>query len=437
LRFSAYVPQNLFSLCGSSVSCACGLTHTVYTQSVIFGRGKIDALEAAVGGITPPLSNLTVISDRTVREVTGRAFEKKLLKLGYRVSPHTFSVPLFPSAAAAYSVSVPEDCRLIVGYGGGAAADVTKFVAARTELPAVFILTSPASLGVLSPSAMLYCGGLEQTFKIPAFKSVICDTDYLPRDFTGPLIASAFGELISKAVSLFDYKCAGLLNAERFCAHAYGTAVKIIDDAIEKIPGMPDEDASAYLAESGLKFSLLAQALGNSRFFSGGESQLAHAIRLLFMFENRPLLLRGETEFLCGRIIAGVYKNFLSFGREFFVPPPDNNERLARIIEFLGVDRLSAMQKLRPVPPADKLKSQGYRYRESRLELLADIETVINRLSLGARIFKRLYPDLGYSLLNYFEPPDISLSAALAPDLKEKFSFLTYLKNIGILDGYL
>ncbi|MCL2797073.1 MAG: iron-containing alcohol dehydrogenase [Firmicutes bacterium] len=429
--------QNLSRYAGASFQCGCGVCHTVATQSVVFGPSP--SLETFFAPLLPSLGVVTVISDAQIRDKTERAFEKRLSRAGYRVHTHTLETGSPASLETAAKVIVPEEAFLVAGAGGGTVADLTKYVAAAKKLPCALILTSPAALGSLTPSAMLHSdGGVEEIYKTPPFSGVFCDMDFLT-DLPPALIPAAFGELAAKAVSLFDYKFAHLIAGERFCPHLYELGFAAIDETLARFRDrvLGEKEAAAILAESSLRFSALGQLTGNSRLFCGGEAQAAHALRLLFKHEQRPLKLRGETEFLLSRIVLEVYKNFLARPANFFVPPPSNARRAEKITEYLGVPEKTAIGKMRAIPSPEKLKLFSYRLNEYRDELYEAVCLNAVRLNRAWRVFKRLYPDDGFGLVNYIEPPDAALALALAPDLKEKFTLLSFMKDAGLLDEHI
>ena len=433
--------QNLSRYAGAEFTCTCGALHAVSTQSIVFGAAALASLQAFIAPFAPDLGVITVVSDAQVRDKTNRTVEKNLSRLGYRVHAHTLEVGVSAilQNALDIAVAVPEESFLILGIGGGAVADLVKYAAAAKKRPCVFVATSPALLGILTPSAMLKTAdNVEETFKTPPFSAVLCDTELLA-DLPPGLIPSAFGELLSKAVSLFDYKCAHLIAGERFCPHLYELGLAAVDETAAHLrdSALSEKDAAARLAESSLRFSALAQLTGNSRLLSGGEVQSSHALSLLFAREERLQKQRGETEFLLSRIVLEIYKSFLASPPAFFASPPSNLIRAAKIAEYLGIPESIAQQKIRAVPESETLKLRVYRIGEYRDELYSDACAHALRLGRAWKIFKRLYPDDGFSLLNHIDPPDAALALALAPDLKEKFTLLSHLKDAGLLEEHL
>jgi hypothetical protein len=140
---------------------------------------------------------------------------------------------------------------------------------------------------------------------------------------------------------------------------------------------------------------------------------------------------------LLSRIVSKVYKHILESGADFLCLPPDNNARAKSIAEFLGIAESAAFGLLRPCPNPGTQKIREYKFSEYRRELLPLITEFDFRLERAWRIFKRLYRDDGYSLLGYLEPSDVSLAVSLAPDLRGKYTLLSYMKDTGLLDEFI
>jgi hypothetical protein len=192
------------------------------------------------------------------------------------------------------------------------------------------------------------------------------------------------------------------------------------------------------IAEHSLRFSAVCQMTGNSRLTSGGEAQSAHALSILLRHEERECKSKGENEMLLCRIVLKAYKNYFCKGSaDFFVAPPDNNLRLELISGFFGVDERRALGRIRKIPPVERVALAAYKLAENASELYALVSNFDMRLERMWKIFKRLYADGGYGLTKYVDRSDAALSVALAADLKEKYTMLSYLKDAGFLENYL
>jgi len=417
--------------------CDCGATHSFNTQRVSLYSGAIEELEELMVDILPPLSKVLIISDdKNVDSGIVRQAEKILIKQKYRVSLYTFDTDLLGTTAEADLVEVGETTKFIIGIGGSEICDITKYVSAKENLESAFIITCPtACVRSLAPSALLDFGELEEIFKTPVFKFMLCDTYFLKVE-TDTKLAGAFGELFSKFIALLDYNVAHFVAKEPFCKEILRQGFLILDDGLKLLERKGKMD-SVEIANIALKFSALTQLSGNSRLFSGGESQSAHALRILLAREERKILNRGEAEFILARALACIYQRFLGTRTRFFTPPPDNNMRLERIEEFLGIDEKSAIKKIRPVLEAKKGEIQSYRLNENREELFSVASLNATRFKKSLKIFKGIYEDDGFWLGTALDSSDTALSISLGPDLKDKFTLLSHMKDMGLLDEYI
>jgi len=418
--------------CTIQSPCGCGFCGALQTKNIVFCSVESEELARCITMLAPPLASVLLITDSYTYQASRRCFDKRLGRLSYRVKTHIYPTLPCDTLRQANAVSLPEDCKLIIGLGGQTIANLVKYIAAKNQLPAAFILTSPMASSILTPSSVLLADGLPQTYQTASFKTVVADVSFLMQTDRDTL-AVAFADLVSHAVSLFDYQCAKLLNGEKFCGHVYQQGCDTIDHALQLV-GNDTLQRTQYA----LIFSMLGQRVGSSRLQGGAEVQAAHTAKMLFTYEERPLRTMGEIQFLFAQKIVALYRNFLSKGESFFVSPPDNNMRAERIEEFLGLDCKTATKKIRPIVSSKTAQLQAYRFREYRDELLEHLLLCEMRLKSAWKTLKRLYTDDGFGMAHYLDTADAALCLALAPDVNDKFTLLGYMKDIGVMmDNYL
>ncbi|MDR2202020.1 MAG: iron-containing alcohol dehydrogenase [Clostridiales bacterium] len=421
---------------GADFKCVCGRTHALNADGVIFCGGAVgDGIAKAAQSVAPSGSAVFLISDSATREGTNRAVDKALMRAGYSPAAHIFAKPPAGSVAECAKIAVPENVRFVVGAGGPVIADVAKYTAARRKIPCILVPTPPFSTGLFAPAAALTRNGADKTFFTPPPAALVCDPS-LSGNSAKEFAAAQFGSLVSKLVALFDWKAASVLNGEYFCPTVFERALALIDAAIQK-SRVAAAKTDADFAGDCVKFSALCALLDSNRLNAGAEVQCARALKLLCKRELRPLRPSGENEFLFSRVIMRLYKTYLSGGADFFVPPPDNNSRLEKISEYLGLSEAAALERLRPVVRLADTRLNAYKLNEYRDELYALVCDFDMRLQTAWRPFKRLFPDDGYAAVHSLDKADVSLLVALAPDLYPEFTLLAYMKDLGLLDGYL
>jgi|GEM_PF-1216824 len=421
-------------------NCDCGVKHVFETQKIAFKFMALDKLGECMGELVPELASVLIVSDKQASDNGAlRELEKRLIRLKYRVSIFTFSKQLRSTVEEADSVEINEATKFIIGIGGSEICDITKYVGAKENLDTGFILTCPtAATRSLAPSSLLIKDCIEETYKTPAFKFLICDTNLLSNanSANSTKLAASFGETFSKFVALLDYSAANILQKEPLCQILLRQAQLILDNGLKKIE-IKGKASIADIIAVGLKFSAITQIMGNSRLFSGAESQSAHALSILLCREEREKLNRGEAEFILARAVACIYQRFLGMNKKFFTPPPDNNMRLEQIEEFLGLEQSQTIKKIRPIVEHSASELREFRLNENRIELFNISTLNIMRLKRAFAIFKRLYDDDGFWLTKALDTSDTALSISLAPDLKDKFTILSHMKDMGLLDEYI
>lgn len=255
-------------------------------------------------------------------------------------------------------------------------------------------------------------------------------------DETDGALASVFGGIVALDLCAFD---------EAFGARMRGDAPD--DVAAKRIAELVAELTTRLLPVAKLKAraaALLADAGKRAaeivadcpRLLHGsGASQTAEALRMLCIAEDRPTGLSGETEMLVGETMIDFYmKNLVGSRLEF---PPDNNRRIDGVCEYFKADVRRACVYQTPILPPTKMRLCEYRRDEFRAEQMRMLAGVKRRYLSAFRVFKRLYPDDGYSLSTMIDKTDLSICLALAPDVFAGDTLLSFLKQTGKLDKYL
>lgn len=171
---------------------------TVLTEEdVVVGSGVLSRLNETVMRIVPEGAKVLFIADKrfrqvnTVYDVLTRKFRAD--KVEVKETSRKFAL----------SVTAGEEVKAVVCAGGGSAADLAKYVAARYNLPLVCVALSQATAGYAVPSAMLEgeCGYIE-VYKVAQPRFLIADTSLFEN--SDMLNAAGFGEVCSRLTAVFD-----------------------------------------------------------------------------------------------------------------------------------------------------------------------------------------------------------------------------------------
>lgn len=329
-------------------------------------------------------------------------------------------------------IEVGEDIGIIVAFGGDCEADFAKRLGKEKSLPVVVIVASPDCVNALNGLCAVRDGKriMVEECAVPAaaaFADEICAEGELP---------AAFGNICAAGIELFDMEAYARATGKTVCPHLRESAFDLIYKALDAVTGLSRGDARLplRLAEIALKLSYIMQGYGTRRIVSGADA-CALTAEMLFGYEERKPMARGEFAFVFGAVLCSVYREFAVLP-SVFLPPPDNNKRAELLSEYLGLEPMQAARCA-----VNKIKNVGlaaYRIREYRDESESVLSDACKIFEEGKRYFKRLHADDGYSLKNAIEASDVKTVISLAPDaVSQGANALTLMREFGLLERYL
>ena len=169
----------------------------------------------------------------------------------------------------------PRNADAIIGFGGGKALDVAKYVAFLSRLPYISMPTSLSNDGFCSPQSSLTVGDRRQPLQSAIPFGVILDTAVC---LNAPEILwhSGVGDLVSKLTAVIDWKMA---------FHATGTPVDdfaalLSDASVFQFLARPKRDLEGMtLLGTALLLNGVSMSIcGSSRPASGSEHLISHAL---------------------------------------------------------------------------------------------------------------------------------------------------------------
>lgn len=177
--------------------------------------------------------------------------------------------------ASALFAALPAGCQAVVGFGGGRALDVAKYVAFLAGLPYLAVPTSLSNDGFCSPQSSLTQAGQRRSLRAAMPSGVVVDTDVCLQA-PEPLWWSGVGDLVAKVTAIADWKLA---------FHARGTPVNdfaalLSDATVFQFMARPVKDLEGMrlLATALMLNGVAMEVSGSSRPASGSEHLLSHAL---------------------------------------------------------------------------------------------------------------------------------------------------------------
>ena len=367
---------------------------------------------SAIAELLPPASVVSAVfeSDAVFGEYASR-----LRKRGITARPHG---------------EMKGDERMVISLGGGETAERARIEARKVGLPAFIVVASPdasTSLGsrCYAPGSP-FCG-----VKCVPPVGIAVAGNLVRGDSVG-----AFGAICSLSLAAFDYEAGMRATGSIPDRSLINAANELVTNALDLVreSGRGDKELPIRLAELSVKCALLSEA-SDFDLSRGSPDDCARTAAALFKHEGRTAPSRGECAFIFASALSKLYRGSLFYAGEF-VPPPDNNLRAELMGEYFGLDEMTAAKltatKIKNAPLAH------YRVHEYRDELELAISDVSAAIDEGAKYFRRLYPDDGYSAREYFDRADMRTVIAFAPDSRPiNITALTLMREFGLLDKYL
>lgn len=169
----------------------------------------------------------------------------------------------------------------IVVVGGGTLMDFGRYSAWKLGIPFVAIPTLVSSDGFTANICSIIIDGQKKSIPMQAPDAVICDLDIVsgaPQFLT----VSGVQDILSKHISIADWKIASLVSGEYFCQRVCDMAQEALDVMVKCAndlrDGKPaDHEAMAYAQ---MLSGLTMQILSHSRAASGAEHLIAHLVEM-------------------------------------------------------------------------------------------------------------------------------------------------------------
>ena len=262
--------------CGRfSGPCECGREHPLETKLVVVDYGCLNDFDRYMAdcGLT---GRRTVIYDTNTYNLPGmvhvRADKELVLEAKGLHSEQGMIESIIPQL---------DDPEVIVTVGSGTLMDFARYPANKLGIPFVAIPTLASSDGFTANICSVVVDGQKKSIPMHAPALVCADLNIISG---APmfLTVSGIADILSKYISLADWKIAHLVSGEYFCertAAAAQEALELMAGCADRMlkGGEPDYEA---MTMAQMISGLSMQMLGNSRAASGAEHLIAHLVEM-------------------------------------------------------------------------------------------------------------------------------------------------------------
>lgn len=169
----------------------------------------------------------------------------------------------------------------IVTVGSGTLMDFARYHAYKLGIPFIAVPTLASSDGFTANICSIVIDGQKKSIPMAAPRLVIADLDIISG---APMWLNISGvqDILSKHISLADWKIANLVSGEYFCERVYNMsreALDMMNGAAEKLRRGEAPDFEAMTMAQMIS-GLTMQMLNHSRAASGAEHLIAHLVEM-------------------------------------------------------------------------------------------------------------------------------------------------------------
>ena len=286
--------------------CTCGREHPLETKLVVVEYGALEHFDDYMArcGLT---GRRTVLYDTNTYHLPGMvhvpADKEIVLEANGLHSEKSLIESIIPQL---------EDPDVIITVGSGTLMDFARYNAFHMGIPFVAIPTLASSDGFTANICSVVIDGHKRSIPMSAPALVLADLNIISG---APMFLTVSGvaDILSKHISLADWKIAHLVSGEYYCERVAGMAQQALDMMVACAEALLDGDPPDFEAMTMAQMisGLSMQMLGNSRAASGAEHLIAHLVEMKPpRFENAHGI-HGECVGVGSVICAGEYHRMI------------------------------------------------------------------------------------------------------------------------------
>jgi len=247
---------------------------------VLVGKGVIDSLGEICEelGLVKPL----IVTGRKTYEIAGKRAMKILAEAGLQSETTLVSNADLGTVEKVSEEAVTGKVDSVIGVGGGRTIDIAKISAYKSDTFFISVPTTASHDGIASSLASIKGLGKPYSMKANSPIAVLADSRIIaesPYRFT----ASGCGDVISKAVSVRDWRMAHKENGEYYGEYAGSLALMSSNLIIRNAHLIRDrlEEGYRILLEALVSCGVAMSIAGSSRPCSGSEHLFSHTLDMI------------------------------------------------------------------------------------------------------------------------------------------------------------
>lgn len=255
--------------------CVCGREHTLETRKVVVDYGALDNFEQYMEelGLT---GKRAVVYDTNIYKLT----EGKHVKADQEIVLKAEGLMSEKGQIEAMMEQL-DNPEVIVAFGAGTIMDFGRYPAYQLGIPFVAIPTLASSDGFTANICSIVIDGQKKSIPLKAPELVVADLDII-KGAPARLIASGINDILSKYISIVDWKISALVANEYFCP----MVCELAEHALSLMRGAADKYVATGVADheamtmAQMESGLTMQLLNHSRAASGAEHLMAHLVEM-------------------------------------------------------------------------------------------------------------------------------------------------------------
>lgn len=286
--------------------CPCGREHPLETRMVVVEYDALRHFDSYMEqcGLT---GRRTVLYDTNTYNLPGmvhvRADKEIVLEAKGLHSEKSLIEGIIPQL---------EDPDVIVTVGSGTLMDFARYNAFHMGIPFVAIPTLASSDGFTANVCSVVIDGHKRSIPMSAPALVVADLNIIAGS---PMFLTVSGvaDILSKHISLADWKIAHIASGEYYCERVAGMAQQALDMMVSCADALLDGDEPDFEAMTMAQMisGLSMQMLGNSRAASGAEHLIAHLVEMKPPRFEGAHGIHGECVGVGSVICAGEYHRMM------------------------------------------------------------------------------------------------------------------------------